>query len=33
MSLLRAGARASLGGEPAAQGQPRGVAPIEGAER
>jgi 2-keto-3-deoxy-L-rhamnonate aldolase RhmA len=32
MSLLRSGARASLGGQPQA-GQPRGVAPIEGQER
>jgi 4-hydroxy-2-oxoheptanedioate aldolase len=32
MSLLRSGARASLGGQPAG-GQPRGVAPIEGQER
>jgi hypothetical protein len=31
-SLLRSGARAALGGQPA-DGQPRGVAPIEGAER
>ena len=32
MSLLRSGARISLGGQPAA-GQPRGVAPVEGSER
>ena len=32
MSLLRSGARAALGGQPAAD-TPRGVAPIEGAER
>jgi 2-keto-3-deoxy-L-rhamnonate aldolase RhmA len=32
MSLLRAGARASLDGQPAT-GVPRGVAPIEGSER
>ncbi len=31
--LLRAGARAALGAQPAATGQPRGVAPIEGSER
>ena len=31
-SLLRSGARAVLGGQPTA-GEPRGVAPIEGAER
>ena len=31
-ALLRAGSRATLGGQPAA-GQPRGVAPIEGTER
>lgn len=33
MSLLRSGARGALGGPPAAQGQPRGVAPIEGSEK
>jgi 4-hydroxy-2-oxoheptanedioate aldolase len=32
LSLLRAGARAALGGQPPT-GQPRGVAPIEGSER